>query len=79
VISVAVLMRDIMAERTSWAGSAAELWRADAHRSNRDLLIERTGWPKNPRAFAGRLRRAQTFLRALCIDIAFSREGRTGR
>jgi hypothetical protein len=37
-----------------------------------------TGWPKNPRALAGRLRRAQTFLRILGIDIAFSREGRAG-
>ncbi len=36
------------------------------------------GWPKNPRALAGRLRRAQTFLRALGIEITFSREGRTG-
>ena len=67
-----------MAERSSWTGSAAELWRADAHRSNHDLLGERTGWPKNARALAGRLRRAQTFLRALGIDIAFSREGRAG-
>jgi hypothetical protein len=36
------------------------------------------GCPKNPRALAGRLRRAQTFLRALGIDIAFSREGQAG-
>ena len=35
-------------------------------------------WPKNPRALAGRLRRAQTFLRALGIEIAFGREGRAG-
>ena len=28
--------------------------------------------------FAGHLRRAQTFLRTLGIDIAFSREGRAG-
>lgn len=33
---------------------------------------------KNPRALAGRLRRAQTFLRMLGIEITFSREGRTG-
>jgi hypothetical protein len=33
---------------------------------------------KNPRALAGRLRRAQTFLRTLGIEITFSREGRTG-
>jgi hypothetical protein len=63
---VAALVRDIMAERNSWTGSA------------HDLLSERTGWPKNPRALAGRLRRAQTFLRALGIDIVFSREGRAG-
>jgi len=75
---VAACVRDIMAERGSWTGSAAELWRAGAHRSNHDLLNECTGWPKNPRALAGRLRRAQTFLRALGIDIAFSREGRAG-
>jgi hypothetical protein len=75
---VAACVRDIMAERGSWTGSAAELWRTDAHRSSHDLLSERIGWPRNPRALAGRLRRAQTFLRALGIDLAFSREGRAG-
>ena len=75
---VAALVRDIMAERDSWTGSAAELYGAGAYRSSHDLLNERTGWPKSPRALAGRLRRAQTFLRALGIDIAFSREGRAG-
>jgi hypothetical protein len=35
-------------------------------------------WAKNPRVLAGRLRRAQTFLRTLGIEITFSREGRTG-
>jgi hypothetical protein len=75
---VAALVRDIMAERSSWTGSAAELWRGGAYRSSHDLLNERAGWPKSPRALAGRLRRAQTFLRALGIDIAFSREGRAG-
>jgi hypothetical protein len=38
----------------------------------------RFGWPKSPRALAGRLRRAQTFLRTLGIEIAFNREGRLG-
>jgi hypothetical protein len=33
---------------------------------------------KNPRTLAGRLRRAQTFLRTLGIEITFSREGRLG-
>src|SRR4030095_490472 len=36
------------------------------------------GWAKNPRALAGHLRRAQSFLRALGIEIAFSREGQAG-
>ena len=49
--------REIMAERSSSTGSAAV--RADAGRSDHDLLNERTGWPKNPRALAGRLRRHQ--------------------
>jgi len=42
------------------------------------LLGPRWGWPKSPRALAGRLRRAQTSLRALGIEIVFSREGRSG-
>jgi hypothetical protein len=37
-----------------------------------------TGWPKNTCALAGRLRREQTFLRALGIEITFSRKGRSG-
>ena len=35
-------------------------------------------WAKNLRAVAGRLRRAQTFLRMLDIEIAFGRERRSG-
>ena len=30
---------------------------------------DRPGWPKSPRALAGRLRRAQSFLRTLGIEI----------
>jgi hypothetical protein len=49
------------------------------------VSIERSSQPlnntariKNPRALAGHLRRAQTFLRVLGVDITFSREGRAG-
>jgi hypothetical protein len=66
---VAGLVREIMADRAKWKGSASDLWRAGANRA---------GWPKNPRALAGRLRRAQTFLRTLGIEIVFGREGRLG-
>jgi len=75
---VAACVREIMAERSSWIGSAADLLRAGADHSSAGISRDRMDWPKNPRALAGRLRRAQTFLRALGIDIAFSREGRGG-
>jgi hypothetical protein len=77
---VAACVRELMADRSrcSWAGSAADLLRASADHSRDGIGRDRTAWPQNPRALAGRLRRAQTFLRALGIDIAFSREGRVG-
>jgi hypothetical protein len=75
---VASCVREIMAERSSWAGSAADLLRAGADRSSDAVSRGRADWPKNPRALAGRLRRAQTFLRALGIEVAFGREGRAG-
>jgi hypothetical protein len=57
---VAACVREIMAERSSWAGSAADLLPAGANRSRDDVTVGGPGWPKNPRALAGRLRRAQT-------------------
>jgi hypothetical protein len=66
---VAACVREIMADRAQWTGSASDLLQVGASRS---------GWPKSPRALAGRLRRAQTFLRALGIVIVFGREGRFG-
>jgi hypothetical protein len=75
---VAACVREIMAERGSWTGTAADLLRAGADHSADGIYRDSAGWPKNPRALAGRLRRAQTFLRALGIDITFSREGQVG-
>jgi len=60
-------------DRTSlvaqWTGSASDFLQAGTSRS---------GWPKSPRALAGRLCRAQTFLSTLGIEIEFGREGRLG-
>jgi hypothetical protein len=67
-----------MADRRSWMGSASDLLRACADRAGDDVPRRSAGWPRNPRALAGRLRRMQTFLRTFGIEIAFSREGRTG-
>ena len=74
---IATCVRAIMVDRTIWTGCASDLLRLCAERA-RDDISRGTGWAKNPRMLAGRLRRAQTFLRTLGIEIAFSREGRAG-
>jgi hypothetical protein len=74
---VACFVREIMAERSTWAGRASDLLRARAA-AGEDAPQRAAGWPRNPRALAGRLRRCQTFLRTVGIEIAFSREGRVG-
>jgi hypothetical protein len=76
---VAACVREIMADRTMWTGTASDLLRAAADRAGGyGAPWGGVVWPRNPRVLAGRLRRAQTFLRALGIDIAFSREGHSG-
>jgi hypothetical protein len=75
---VAACVRALMAERGSWTGSAAVLLRVGVDPSRTGSSTSHADWPKNPRALGGRLRRAQTFLRALGIEMAFAREGRAG-
>jgi hypothetical protein len=74
---LASCVRTIMGERSTWSGSASDLLRLCAE-SAREDVSKSPPWAKNPRALAGRLRRAQTFLRMLDIEIAFGREGRSG-
>jgi hypothetical protein len=74
---VAACVREIMAERSIWTGSAADLLRDGVDLASGDVM-RCIGWPKNPRVLAGRLRRAQTCLRAVGIEIAFGREGHAG-
>ena len=59
-----------------WTGTAAELLRLGLEGTGNGNWASASGWPKNPRALAGRLRRAQPGLRSLGIDIVFSRQGR---
>jgi hypothetical protein len=73
---VASCVREIIAQRKTWIGTAAELLSFGLGYSG-DRLSWRS-WPKNPRALAGRLRRAQTPLRSLGIEIVFTREGKAG-
>jgi hypothetical protein len=72
---VAARVRETMANRVTWTGTASELLRMG---SGSVVLSGNASWPKSPRELAGRLRRAQTFLRALGIEVHFGREGRTG-
>jgi hypothetical protein len=73
---VASSVREIMAQRKTWIGTAADLLRFGGEYSDGAILM--AGLPKSPRALAGRLRRAQPGLRSLTIEIVFSREGRAG-
>jgi hypothetical protein len=73
---IASCVRELMNERSSWTGCAADLLRLGIERTTQST--HSANWPINPRALAGRLRRAQTFLRAIGIDIGFGREGRAG-
>jgi hypothetical protein len=75
---VAARVREIMASRDSWIGSASDLLRAGIDSRDDGISGEAMNWPKNARVLAGRLRRAQTFLRVLGIDVDFRREGRAG-
>src|SRR5215472_4445304 len=75
---VAARVREIMANRSTWTGSASDLLRAGAGLADPGVPSRAAAWPKSPRELAGRLRRAQTFLRVLGIHIAFGREGRAG-
>ena len=75
---VAACVREIMAERSAWTGCAADLLRTEADLAGNGASRGSSGWPKNPRALAGRLRRVQTALRTLGIEVTFGREGRAG-
>jgi hypothetical protein len=75
---VAACVSEIMADRAQWTGTASDLLRARADVAGDAKDWNWPGWPKSPRALAGRLRRAQTFLRTLGIEVVFTREGRSG-
>ena len=76
---VAAHVRELMADRAQWTGSASDLLQVGINVGGNAMAAwTRSGWPKSPRALAGRLRRAQTPLRALGIEIVFGREGRLG-
>lgn len=72
---IAAAVRALMAARTEWTGTASELLGALGVMAGERVAKAKT-WPDSPRALAGRLRRAATFLRKIGIEIGFGREGR---
>jgi hypothetical protein len=72
---IATAVRAIMAARAQWTGTASDLLGALGEAAGEAQRKART-WPDSPRALAGRLRRAATFLRRVGIEISFRREGR---
>jgi hypothetical protein len=72
---VAAAVRAIMATRTEWTGTASDLL-GDLAEVAGERVVKSKPWPDLPRALAGRLRRAATFLRKIGIEISFGREGR---
>lgn len=72
---IAATVRALMQARTEWTGTASELLGALAEMAGERVAKSKT-WPDSPRALAGRLRRAATFLRKVGIDFDFKREGR---
>jgi hypothetical protein len=72
---IAAAVRTIMATRTEWTGTASELLGALGEMAG-ERIAKSKSWPDSPRALAGRLRRAATFLRKIGIGTGFEREGR---
>jgi hypothetical protein len=71
----ATAVRAFMETRTEWTGTASELLGALGEIAGERVAKSKI-WPDGPRALAGRLRRAATFLRKIGIEIRFDREGR---
>jgi len=74
---IATAVHALMATRTHWTGTASDLLGALAEQAGERVAAKSKTWPDNPRALAGRLRRAATFLRKIGVDIGFSKEGRS--
>jgi hypothetical protein len=72
---IAVATRTVMMRGTEWRGTASDLLGALAAVAD-ERVTKAKSWPDSPRALAGRLRRAATFLRKIGIEINFFREGR---
>jgi hypothetical protein len=74
-VATAVRVLMLTQTQTTWTGTASELLDALGTWTD-ERVVKSKSWPVVPRALAGRLRRAATFLRKVGIEIGFEREGR---
>ena len=72
---IAAGVRAVMTMRMDWTGTASDLLGVLAEAAGERVARSKT-WPDSPRALAGRLRRAATFLRKVGIKVGFTKEGR---
>jgi hypothetical protein len=72
---VAATVREMMASRTEWAGTASELLGALGALAG-ERVVKAKSWPDTPKTLGGRLRRATDFLRKIGVEISHKREGR---
>ena len=72
--SVAVLIEDLMQERSTWSGTATRLL-DDLKRRSDEVIV----WvPRDPARLSQWLRRLKPDLKAVGIEVTFTREGRPG-
>lgn len=72
--SIALLVRELMDQRTVWTGTCADLLEELSSLLG-DVVARPKGWPDSPRKISGRLRRAAGPLRTMGIEIEFNRDG----
>lgn len=71
---IAAAVRAVMMTQTKLTGTASDLLGTLAQTAGEHAVRSKT-WPDNPRAVAGRLRRAAPLLRKIGIEVVFKREG----
>jgi hypothetical protein len=77
---VAEALLTLAAARRSWSGRASELLAALKEHVDETAVCHRRGWPENPQAFSGRLRRLAPALRRVGLRIEMpSDAARQGR
>ena len=76
---VAIAVRGLLGSRRAWSGTATDLLDCLTGCTPESAQRGRTGWPRTARGLSDRLRRLAPTLRAVGIDVEYSREPRSRR